>query len=236
MPEFEHRGDLKKKYVREMFDDIAPRYDFLNHFLSLGLDFYWRRQLIGCLRLCREDRVLDVATGTGDVALALLRQRDVTVVGLDVAAEMLQRARQKGRSCQPGKFELVRGDGESLPFQNGVFQALTIAFGLRNIGYFQTALAEFYRVLKPGGQVAILEFTQPPSPLIAAPYRFYFHQILPRIGALFSRADAYRYLPESVDFFLKPDELLAMLLDCGFQDATFRPLTGGTVGLFSAFK
>jgi len=218
-----------------MFDDISDRYDFLNHVLSFGIDLYWRNRLIRSLPAPGNDPILDVATGTGDVGLVLKKHFPAArVIGLDYAYQMtfhcLGKIRQRGTSG----FTVVQGDGEKLPFPDRRIAALTISFGFRNIGHYEAALAEFFRVLIPGGCLRILEFAEPESRIFGSLYGFYFHHILPRIGALFSRSDAYRYLPESVDRFPSRDTLRSMLGSTGFEDVSIQNLTFGTVTLISA--
>jgi len=189
VPEFVHSGPDKKQYVREMFDDISPRYDFLNHLLSFGVDYYWRRKLVNALPSDLSRPVLDVATGTGDVGIAIKkRHSNVVVVGLDYAFRMTCLCQSKIQSRKVEGFVVLQGDGEVLPFPDNRFSALTIAFGFRNIGHYRRALAEFHRVLIPGGKLLILEFAEPTSKTLGTLYRFYFKHILPRIGALFSRS------------------------------------------------
>ncbi|RMF10198.1 MAG: ubiquinone/menaquinone biosynthesis methyltransferase [Candidatus Neomarinimicrobiota bacterium] len=237
MSEFSHRGDEKKAFVRSIFDDISPQYDFLNHFLSLGVDLYWRRRLVHSLSLPESGLVLDVATGTGDVGLALRkRYPTVRVVGLDYAYRMVVRSRAKTRRKGVTGFPALQGDGECLPFRDDQFDALTISFGFRNIGHYEVALEEFARVLKPGGALRILEFAQPRSRWFGTVYQAYFHHVLPRLGALFSRSDAYRYLPESVDYFPARQELAALLAAHRFDHIRIEDLTWGVATLIQARK
>ncbi len=237
MPEFTHSGEDKKKYVQKMFDDISSRYDFLNHFLSLGLDFYWRKQLVNSLPKILNQPVLDVATGTGDVGFEIKKQfSNAEIVGLDYAHKMVEMCQKKIDERKAERFTVIQGDGENLPFNNNVFSALTIAFGFRNIGHYSKALSEFYRVLEDGGTLHILEFAEPSSKIFGAVYRWYFKTILPRIGALFSRSDAYRYLPESVEYFPVRDELKMMIKNAGFIDVDIQDMTLGVVTLITAKK
>ncbi len=237
MSEFIHSGPDKKQYVREMFDDISPRYDFLNHLLSFGVDYYWRRRLVNALPADLSRPVLDVAAGTGDVGIAIKKRHpNVVVVGLDYAFRMTCLCQTKVRSRGLEDFFVLQGDGEALPFPDHRFSALTIAFGFRNIGHYSRALAEFHRVLVPGGKLLILEFAEPTSKTLGALYRFYFKRILPRIGALFSRSDAYRYLPESVEHFPPRAELTALMRTAGFNEVSIENLTFGTVTLATGVK
>ncbi|MBC8216641.1 MAG: bifunctional demethylmenaquinone methyltransferase/2-methoxy-6-polyprenyl-1,4-benzoquinol methylase UbiE [Candidatus Marinimicrobia bacterium] len=237
MPEFTHSGEDKKKYVQKMFDDISSRYDFLNHFLSLGIDFYWRKQLVKSLPKFLNQPILDVATGTGDVGFEIKKQFPHTkVIGLDYSHKMVDICRKKIDERNTPGFTVIQGDGENLPFENKEFSALTISFGFRNIGHYSRALSEFYRVLEDGGTLHILEFAEPSSKLFGAVYRWYFNTILPRIGALFSRSDAYRYLPESVEHFPPRDDLSVMIKNAGFFDIDIKDMTLGVVTLATAKK
>jgi len=237
LSEFQHQGDAKKQFVQEMFDDISPRYDFLNHFLSFGIDIYWRHRLIRSIPDPKGFPILDVATGTGDVGIAIKRYYpSARVIGLDYAYRMTTRCLEKIDERRISDFEVLQGDGEKLPFPNASMAALTISFGFRNIGHYDEALREFHRILIPGGSLHILEFAEPEAPIFGPVYAFYFHRILPRIGALFSRSDAYRYLPESVEHFPPRPQLRSMLADSGFEEVRIRNLTFGTVTLITAQK
>ncbi|MBC8213654.1 MAG: bifunctional demethylmenaquinone methyltransferase/2-methoxy-6-polyprenyl-1,4-benzoquinol methylase UbiE [Candidatus Marinimicrobia bacterium] len=236
MAEFIHKGDEKKKYVQQMFDDISPKYDFLNHLLSFGIDYYWRWQLVRKLKLKKNGIVLDVATGTGDVGFAILKKHPVKVIGLDYAFKMTEIARQKAEKQKLKNITFLQGDGENLPFANETFDALTIAYGFRNIGHYDDALNEFYRVLKPNGQLAILEFSQPNSVLFGKFYQFYFSKVLPKVASIFARNDAYRYLPESVAHFPKREEIAHKMIHTGFQRAEIIDLTFGMTTIFIGEK
>ncbi len=237
MPEFTHSGEEKKQYVRKMFDDISGRYDFLNHLLSFGLDFHWRKKLVASLPHNAKKPILDVATGTGDVGFEIKKQRpETTVIGLDYSDKMVDVCKEKIVKRGVDGFTAIQGDGENLPFGESEFSALTIAFGFRNIGHYDKALLEFCRVLDQNGSLRILEFAEPTSKVFGAIYRLYFHKILPRIGALFSRSDAYRYLPESVEHFPSRIDLNTMLGQAGFKEITIKNMTFGTVTLISAEK
>jgi len=222
--------------VREMFEQIAPRYDFLNHLLSLGVDCRWRRAAARAALAKGPRRVLDVATGTGDLAIFLKRLRpEAEVVGLDFAPEMLKRAEQKARRVGV-PIALVEGDALAMPFEDGSFDALTVAFGFRNFADYERGLREFYRVLAPGGRAVILEFPPPPERGFGRLVRFYYHRVLPRLGGWISGSpEAYRYLPETVERFPKPERMREMLAAAGFSPQV-RLLTGGLAGLFIGDK
>tara|TARA_B100001029_G_C15054117_1_gene453026 strand:- start:1660 stop:2472 length:813 start_codon:yes stop_codon:yes gene_type:complete len=237
MNEFLHRGKNKKKFIQKMFDDISGKYDFLNHLLSLGIDLYWRRILVKRLNLKDGQNVLDVATGTGDVGFAILKHYDVKIIGLDYSYKMVHYAKMKAfKKSKSKNFTFVQGDGENLPFEDNSFEVLTISYGFRNIGHFKQAMVEFRRVLKPGGICAILEFQEPRSNFFGKIYKLYFKYILPQIGAFFSRSDAYRYLPESVQNFLTREEMLELMKSKGFLNVKFEDLTFGITSLFTAKK
>ncbi|MFQ6604879.1 MAG: ubiquinone/menaquinone biosynthesis methyltransferase [Fidelibacterota bacterium] len=235
MTEFIHTGREKKQFVQNMFDDISGRYDFLNHLLSFGIDYYWRFRLLRSLPDTLAQPVLDVATGTGDVGFLLQNKYPGTmIVGLDYSFQMTRQCLKKITGRQAPSFHVIQGDGEKLPFPDQTFSAITIAFGFRNIGHYDSALAEFHRVLIPGGTLHILEFAQPRPSLWGRLYTWYFTTVLPKIGAFFSRADAYRYLPESVAAFPSRDALSSLLMEQGFHAVKIQNLTFGTVTLITA--
>ncbi len=236
MPEFTHHGENKKELVRKMFDDISPHYDFLNHFLSLGIDIYWRKIFIRKLNIENDTKVLDVACGTGDVCFEILKHHSVSVIGLDLSSNMINLANQKAGKKNQDNITFLQGDAENLPFDSHSVDYLTISYGFRNISNYDTALSEFYRVLKPGGILGILEFSKPKSKLFGSIFRLYFHHILPRIGSLFSRSDAYRYLPESVDFFPTHHDICQKIIYSGFERAEIHDLTFGISTIFIGFK
>jgi demethylmenaquinone methyltransferase/2-methoxy-6-polyprenyl-1,4-benzoquinol methylase len=221
-----------------MFDAIAPRYDFLNHLLSAGLDVRWRRRAIDALALTGSERVLDLCTGTGDLALAALTapRRASRVVGVDFSGAMLAIARAKvGRARAAGRIALVRGDATRIPLADRSVDAITIAFGIRNVESPASACAEMVRVLRPGGRLAVLEFAVPSTPLFGPVYRWYIANVLPRIGRAVSRHDgAYAYLPASIDAFAVPDEFVKILRQAGFGDVAADRLTFGSVILYTA--
>jgi demethylmenaquinone methyltransferase/2-methoxy-6-polyprenyl-1,4-benzoquinol methylase len=240
MPVPETNLDKTPRRIAGMFDAIAPRYDLLNTVLSAGLDRYWRRCAIGSLRLTGHETVVDVCTGTGDVALAAAGSRRGAgrVIGVDFAGAMLVRARQKvGQTQRPGRVQLVRGDATSLPLPANVADGATIAFGIRNVNHPEMACRELFRTLKPGGRLAILEFGLPIVPAVRPLYLWYFRHVLPRIGHAVSRHDAaYSYLPASVGAFPWGEAFADLLRGEGFNNVKARPLTLGIVYLYTATK
>ena len=222
--------------IREMFSAIAPRYDFLNRLLSLGIDRGWRRTLSRMALRKETMSILDVACGTGDVSLELRQKAPrARIVGLDFSQAMLDLAKVKIDQAQ-ADIELVAASAEELPFPDADFDLLTIAFGIRNVVDKKKALAEFFRVLKPGSRLAILEFSQPQAAWLRALYNFYFFKVLPLIGGLFARRSAYRYLPDSVAKFPSCDEFSGWLKEVGFQQCRFHSLTYGIATLYLAEK
>jgi demethylmenaquinone methyltransferase/2-methoxy-6-polyprenyl-1,4-benzoquinol methylase len=227
--------------IAGMFDAIARRYDTLNHLLSAGLDRGWRRAAIRALALTERDRVLDVCTGTADLAIAAASDRVAhagRVVGVDFAGEMLRLGLAKVRAAGLGRrISLVRGDATALPLPDASFDAVTIAFGIRNVVDPRQACREFHRVLRPGGRLAVLEFGLPRLPGVRQLYAWYINRVLPRIGALISRhQDAYAYLPASVAEFPSDEGFAAWLRDAGLSQVRYRPLALGSVYLYTARK
>jgi len=225
--------------IASMFDAIAPRYDFLNHLLSAGIDRRWRKRAIRALGLTGRERVLDLCTGTADLAIAARAARPAAarVVGVDFAAAMLAIGARKIGGAGAGGIVLVRGDAMRIPLADASVDAVTIAFGIRNVEKPEVACREIARVMKPGGRVVILEVAMPTTPLFRAVYLSYFRHILPRIGRLVSRHDAaYGYLPASVGAFASPDAFMNLLRNVGFRDVDADPLTLGSVYLYTARK
>lgn len=243
--------DERARAVREMFTTVAPRYDFLNHLLSLNFDRRWRiRAAQAALEGFERPHVLDLCAGTGDLALELARQSpQAHVVALDFVEPMLRRAAAKaqdiariGRIGHIGPIGSMRpmcfccGDALQLPFPDGSFDALTVAFGLRNLSPIEGALGEMARVIRTGGRVVILEFALPQKGLWRRIYSFYFFRILPKVVRWISGTSAYSYLPASVILFPEPSRLSEMLGQQGLGSAQWKPLSGGTVGLYVASK
>ena len=224
--------------VEKMFNSIAYRYDLLNHLLSFGLDRYWRRRLADHIRPVKPNRILDVATGTADSAIAALRAQPHQVIGVDLAEEMLKYGRMKlARKGLDGVITLQKGEAESLPFEPGSFDAAIVAFGARNFADLNRGLAEMHRVLRPGGMVAVLEFSKPTTFGIKHLYFFYFLRIIPRIGQWISGSRiAYRYLPETVMRFPDGCDFLSILQQVGFRNTLEDRLTFGAVSIYTGVK
>ena len=232
--------DKDPRRIAGMFDAIAHRYDQLNHLLSAGLDRRWRRRAVGALELPDGARVLDICTGTADLAIAASQQRPRphVVLGVDFSGEMLALGHQKVRAaCLDAVIRLVRGDACRLPCPSSAVDAVTVGFGIRNVVETTRAIDEMVRVLKPGGRLAILEFGEPRLPGLRAAYLWYFRQVLPLIGRLISRhAEAYAYLPASVSAFLPPERLAALLGTGGLVDVQVHRLSLGVVYLYVGRK
>ncbi len=231
--------ESKKAQVERMFDKIAPRYDLLNRVLSLGIDVWWRKHALGYLKAGQPRNILDVATGTADVALLaakLLKPERIT--GIDIANQMLDIGRQKIRSQGlESVIELKTGDSEQLEFPEASFDAVTVAFGVRNFENLERGLAEMLRVLRPGGQAVILEFSRPHIFPFKQLYNAYFKYVLPLIGRLTSRdMRAYTYLFESVQAFPEGDQFLNILSKTGYQNPRCERLTLGICSIYHAVK
>jgi demethylmenaquinone methyltransferase / 2-methoxy-6-polyprenyl-1,4-benzoquinol methylase len=246
-PESTHSDADASRRVREMFTRIAPRYDLLNHLLSLQLDRLWRARVTRLLRpilVGRDALVLDLCCGTGDLALSLARAGKARVIGADFAHPMLVRgnakaevARGSSASAQLHAVRFVEADALRLPFADASFNLITTAFGFRNLANYEAGLREIHRVLRPGGTLAILEFREPPDNLLGNAYRWYFRKILPRIGALVSGdRNAYTYLPASVSRFFAPAELASLMKSVGYSGVDFCTWTFGAVALHSAIR
>ncbi|HET9232851.1 MAG TPA: bifunctional demethylmenaquinone methyltransferase/2-methoxy-6-polyprenyl-1,4-benzoquinol methylase UbiE [Candidatus Eisenbacteria bacterium] len=223
----------QKSRMRAMFDDVAPRYDLLNHLLSAGVDRGWRRRAVRELALRPGERLLDLCAGTGDLGLtALDRVPGLTVTGVDLAGEMLLRGVRKTGTRA---YSFVQGDAERLPFADASFHALAVGFGIRNVASRERAFREAVRVLRPGGRLAMLEFTLPTRRPLRQLYLAYFHHVLPRLGGWVSgKPDAYRYLPHSVSTFPEPRVLARELEHAGFNRVRWQLLSGGIAALHVA--
>ena len=229
----------KKEQVAAMFNAISPKYDALNRILSAGIDQSWRRKTLREIRATGALKLLDVATGTADLALALAKGIPGSkVVGVDISSGMLEVGRSKVLAKDlEGRVRLDLGDGEQLPYEESSFGAVTVAFGVRNFENLEQGLRDMRRVLEPGGTLAVLEFSQPTAWPLRSLYLFYFKNILPRIGRMVSKdASAYTYLPNSVQAFPYGEAFAAKLREAGFQSVRVRPLTFGIASLYLAIK
>ena len=227
----------KKLQVAKMFDNIAKSYDFLNHSLSFGMDFYWRKKAISKLTN-NPKKILDVATGTADFAIAATKMKEVQIIGIDISEKMLEIGKNKIK--QKGLENLIKlqlADSENLPFESRSFDGITAGFGVRNFENLQLGLSEMCRVLKEGGIAVILEPSKPKAFPVKQIYSAYFHYILPFLGRLISKDNrAYNYLPESVDAFPENEKFIEILKEVGFTKAQHLPLTLGIVSLYIAIK
>lgn len=228
----------KKEQVAEMFDNIAHKYDFLNHILSMGIDILWRKKAIRLLKPYQPTQMLDIATGTGDFALEALALNPDKIIGADISRDMLavgvEKIKKKGLQ---DKISFQYGDSENLPFETDTFDAITVSFGVRNFEDLEKGLSDMRRVLKPKGAVAIIEFSKPQQFPIKQLYGFYFKNILPGIGKLISKdARAYTYLPESVDAFPYGDAFVKIMDKVGYTNIKAYPLTFGIASIYLAEK
>jgi demethylmenaquinone methyltransferase/2-methoxy-6-polyprenyl-1,4-benzoquinol methylase len=228
----------KKNQVEEMFDNISPKYDLLNHVLSANIDKLWRRKAIKMLKPYQPELILDVATGTADFAIAATRIKGAKVVGLDISEGMLQVGRIKvEKNGLTNSIELIKADSESLPFASNKFDAAIVGFGVRNFETLKTGLSEIKRVLKPGGVFFVLEFSKPKKQPYKILYQFYFTKILPFIGKIVSKhSNAYTYLPESVNEFPDGENFLTILADVGFVKNKYFLQTFGIATIYEAHK
>ena len=228
----------KKQEVATMFNNISAKYDFLNHFLSLGIDKLWRRRAIKELKSIKPKRMLDIATGTGDFALEALKINPNNIIGVDISEGMLKVGMVKMKSKQVDHIISLRlGDSENLPFENEAFDAITVGFGVRNFENLEKGLSEMLRVLKPGGKAVVLEFSKPKSFPIKQLFSFYSNYFIPFFGKLFSKDQrAYSYLPESVKVFPEGQAFRDILIQVGFENVASFTVSGGIATIYSGTK
>lgn len=228
----------KKSQVAQMFNSIAGKYDFLNHFLSAGIDIYWRKRAVKIMGQNKPALILDIATGTGDLAIEALQLNPRKIIGVDISEGMLAIGQEKIKKRQlTDKIELQLGDSENLAFAEGTFDGAMAAFGVRNFENLPLGLQEMYRVLKPGGRVVILEFSKPRGFPFKQFYNFYFKQILPVFGKLISKdQSAYTYLPESVQAFPDGADFISILKQVGFKNTQWHSLTFGISSIYTGIK
>jgi demethylmenaquinone methyltransferase / 2-methoxy-6-polyprenyl-1,4-benzoquinol methylase len=229
----------KKAAVESMFDSIAWRYDFLNHFLSLNIDRLWRRRAIRIIsRSYKSPEILDVATGTGDLAIAAMKLNPKKITGIDISSKMLEIGKEKVKKKGfAGKINLIPGDSEKIPFSDNIFDVAMVAFGVRNFSDPLKGLSEMNRVIRKGGMIVVLEFSKPTGFIIKPLYNFYFRNILPLFGRLLSKDQAaYNYLPDSVMKFPDNEEFLKLLVKAGCSEAQQVKLTGGVASIYTGIK
>ena len=228
-------GESKKEQVATMFNNVAGTYDFLNHFFSLGIDKLWRRKMVNLIGKTNPKQILDVATGTADLAIAETRLNPERIIGVDISEKMLAVGREKIKKYP--NIELRLADGENLPFTENEFDAVSISFGIRNFENAIAGLSDMRRVLKPGGKLFVLEFSKPTNWFIKKIYYFYFCHVLPFVGKIVSKdARAYAYLPESVRIFPDGKKFVELLQYAGFKDIECKPLTFGISTIYIAEK
>ncbi len=235
---YKNSDKSKKQQVAEMFNNIAYRYDFLNHFLSVGIDKIWRHKAINILKPYKPQRILDIATGTGDFAIAALKLKPQQIIGIDISEGMLNVGKEKIKSKGVDSIiSLQLGDSENLIFEPNSFDALTAGFGVRNFQDLNAGLSEMHRVLKPNGMAVILEFSQPQRFPIKQLYNFYFHSVLPLFGKIVSKDNsAYTYLPESVSVFPFGNEFLERMKMVGFRNLQLKQVAFGIASIYIAQK
>ena len=228
----------KKEQVAQMFDQIASRYDLMNSILSFGIYNLWKKKLVNALRNENAKIILDVATGTGDIAISLMKLNPEKITGVDISNEMIAFGKKKVQALHlKNKIELIAGDAEHLPFEENKFDAVTVAYGVRNFENLNAGLIEMRRVLKPGGKMVILEFSQPRNKIISASFNFYFRRICPLLGKLIAgNKSAYTYLPQSVKVFPHGSEFENILQSIGFVKTKCKSLTFGVATIYSAYK
>ena len=235
-----NQEQTKKEQVEEMFDNIAPTYDRLNHIMSLNIDRIWRRRVMRIIRRAKPQRIMDVATGTGDLAIAMARKvNEAHILGVDLSEEMLSEARKKIKRLELEKrISLEKGDAENLTMlASESVDAATVAFGVRNFENIERGLSEIYRTLRPGGKLVVLEFSMPKNRLVRWVYRQYAHRLLPRIGGMISKdKQAYTYLPDSVEEFPAPERFAEILKGVGFKSVKLSSQSFGIAYIYDATK
>ena len=228
----------KKEQVTKMFDTISKDYDGLNRVISFGIDVSWRKKVVNIVGKSKPDTILDIATGTGDLAIQLADTKATKIIGLDISSGMLEVGKQKvSKKGLDATIDMVLGDSENMPFEDNTFDAVTVAFGIRNFETLEKGLAEIYRILKPGGNFVILETSVPTKTPFKQGYSFYTKFILPKIGRLFSKdRSAYKYLSESASVFPYGEKLNNILRKIGFNSVNDLPQTFGVATIYTALK
>ncbi len=228
----------KKEQVEQMFDNISGKYDLLNRILSMGIDVRWRKKVVKSVKKANPKTVLDIATGTGDLAIQIAKSTQAQITGFDLSAGMLEVGRKKvAKEKLDDRIEMIQGDAENMPFEDNSFDVITVAFGVRNFENLKKGLDEIYRVLKPGGKFIILEFSQPESFPMKQLYAFYSKNILPKIGKQISKDEsAYTYLPDSVKAFPYGEEMKKILKNSNFSKSSDKKLTFGIASIYESLK
>lgn len=228
----------KKKQVEQMFDNISGKYDLLNRILSMGIDVSWRKKVVKKVKADKPETVLDIATGTGDLAIQIAKATNAKITGFDLSAGMLEVGKKKvAEEGLSDRIQMIQGDAENMPFEDSSFDCITVAFGVRNFENLQKGLDEIYRVLKPGGTFIILEFSQPESFPMKQLYSFYSKQILPKIGKQISKdQSAYTYLPDSVKAFPYGEAMKNILKKSNFSQTLDKKLTFGIASIYESLK
>lgn len=228
----------KKQQVEQMFDNISGKYDLLNRILSMGIDVSWRKKVVKSVKKQNPKTILDIATGTGDLAIAMAKATDAKITGFDLSVGMLEVGKRKiVEENLQDRIEMIQGDAEKMPFADDSFDVITVAFGVRNFENLKKGLDDIYRVLKPGGKLIILEFSQPQAAPMKQLYSFYSRYILPRIGKKISKdQSAYTYLPDSVKAFPHGDEMKKILKNSNFVEPFDKKLTFGIASIYESLK
>ncbi|MFY0671805.1 MAG: bifunctional demethylmenaquinone methyltransferase/2-methoxy-6-polyprenyl-1,4-benzoquinol methylase UbiE [Bacteroidia bacterium] len=228
----------KRQQVEEMFDNISHKYDFLNHFLSLGIDVLWRKKSLKKIQNSNPQRILDVATGTGDFAIEAKKKfKNAKITGIDISNGMLEVGREKMKKRGLEEIDMIQADSAQIPFEDNTFDVAIVAFGVRNYEVLLDGLTDMCRVLKPGGEIVVLEFSKPKAFPFKQIYNFYFNHVLPRFGKMISKdSAAYTYLPESVKAFPEGQEFLNVLSKAGFDNESAKPLTFGISSIYHGIK
>ncbi|MFV0304958.1 MAG: bifunctional demethylmenaquinone methyltransferase/2-methoxy-6-polyprenyl-1,4-benzoquinol methylase UbiE [Moheibacter sp.] len=228
----------KKEQVEQMFDNISEKYDLLNRILSMGIDVSWRKKVVKSIVKAKPQTILDIATGTGDLAIQMANATNAQITGFDLSAGMLEVGRKKVATQKlQDRIKMIQGDAENMPFEDNTFDCITVAFGVRNFENLQKGLDDIYRVLKPGGKFIILEFSQPESFPMKQLYSFYSKQILPKIGKQISKdQSAYTYLPDSVKAFPYGEAMKNILKKSNFSQTLDKKLTFGIASIYESSK
>ena len=234
---YTHIGEDKKNFVQNMFNKISSKYDFFNHLTTFYIDTYWRYQFINKLNLNDNINVLDIATGTGDIIIQICdKNKNIQGIGFDCSQNMLEIAKNKSKKKKMHNIEYIYGYAEKLPFDSNSIDIITISFGMRNFNNYEEALKEIYRVLKPQGTLAILEFCKPKNNLFQILFSFYFNKIIPIIGKILTGEKLFDYLPESVNNFFGMNELSKKIENFGFKNTYSRNLTLGVCSIIIGIK